>query len=767
MPFKYEVNGQLVEFDKEPTEVDIDEAAIQLGGGQQAEPTPQAGPSFSTADFEISDMNTKSPLSFAQNLMLGLAANDESRIGYLTEEFAGKEVKVDPERGLLVDGMVVNPKGFDLGDVPRNAGYAIPFAGQVLGSILGGMLGGLATTPTVAGIPLGVAGGALAGGTLGATAGEGLRLAMGDILGLDVDGKDVLHNLTEEAKYAAIGETLGLGVGASAIGIKGALKPLGKTKFIRGIANIYRKTFIKLGKSISPTAAQYVGGVDRRAAQYLGYVTPSKLLTEANFDPSRTTKIVKKVLFGNENLNIIDDIVKGKNVQSGVVRMAKVIKDVGDDTYDDFIKQTFGISDDTIKTIKNSNLDDLISPKNLSENRAYDIAEDVVNGIKGHSEKLSKDINRLEIQAIKAGKGSVKMPIEDIGKEVDKIIRSTNLSKGLKVPGFQRQAPPTVRGMRNLETIRDMFYAKPTKEAAKEALGKKITQKEIKYKLIDKVNLKQAKIFKDKLQAQINQFISNDTVPTELRKAAGNINKAFRNRYYNYMGTKDVSANYRLFADVLEDLRIQGGNGIGRVKNLIKAKGGLEQMDELVKQLPESGKIYSDISKMRAGDELKNISAKKLMTRFEGMLNKTEILDLGKKSGGEELLENFSHRFATSKNPALNQLAFFGDAQNSLAAKKFLEGSTNVLRLTTLATMLGLGGVLGYQKLGPLGAVGGTAAVLALSRPRNLARLLVAIDKGTFTKAIGKGTGKIGQKVTSKESLAILRRLMTQELKST
>ena len=31
MPFIYEVNGQRVEFDKEPTEQDIDEAAKQLG----------------------------------------------------------------------------------------------------------------------------------------------------------------------------------------------------------------------------------------------------------------------------------------------------------------------------------------------------------------------------------------------------------------------------------------------------------------------------------------------------------------------------------------------------------------------------------------------------------------------------------------------------------------------------------------------------------------------------------------------------------------
>ena len=43
MAFVYEVNGQRIEFEKEPSEADIDEAAKSLGSAPEAEPTESVG----------------------------------------------------------------------------------------------------------------------------------------------------------------------------------------------------------------------------------------------------------------------------------------------------------------------------------------------------------------------------------------------------------------------------------------------------------------------------------------------------------------------------------------------------------------------------------------------------------------------------------------------------------------------------------------------------------------------------------------------------
>ena len=106
-------------------------------------------PLFKEAQFDPIAPSEK--LNFVQELVYSFAPDDQKE-QYLQEQFPNSKIDFDEEKGFVLDGAAVNPQGFDLGDLSRNASKSFSLAGQVAGSILG-FGASIPTTGGTAGIP--------------------------------------------------------------------------------------------------------------------------------------------------------------------------------------------------------------------------------------------------------------------------------------------------------------------------------------------------------------------------------------------------------------------------------------------------------------------------------------------------------------------------------------------------------------------------------------------------------------------------------------
>lgn len=131
------------------------------------------------------------PLSFKDNLKLGLSLNPKLEMEtILTERFGGdvdvrfdrntqKFQYLDPETNRITNA---GREGLDLGDFGRAAGEAPVVAGDVIGSV-GGFITGAAVTRT----PTGALAAEATGASLGTYIGELTRLALGKTMGVNED----------------------------------------------------------------------------------------------------------------------------------------------------------------------------------------------------------------------------------------------------------------------------------------------------------------------------------------------------------------------------------------------------------------------------------------------------------------------------------------------------------------------------------------------------------------------------------------------------
>ena len=151
--FIYEVNGMRVEFDREPTEADIDEAARQLSGTKSTQPKQDAATANEASFLDSVGRKTMQVLRENQEEALGLGALGAG--SYLASKIPG----VRPAFGLAADTI---------------KGAAV--SGKNIASGLGqGMFGGPSTTPRGVGMNVGRAGGSPLQQTLargGARAGQ-------------------------------------------------------------------------------------------------------------------------------------------------------------------------------------------------------------------------------------------------------------------------------------------------------------------------------------------------------------------------------------------------------------------------------------------------------------------------------------------------------------------------------------------------------------------------------------------------------------------
>jgi len=198
MPFKYEINGQVIEFDREPTEADIDEIA-----GQTQQPQQRTPDTFTTAQFpeqQLQQTRQPSPLSIYERFFLSFA-DDKGRENYLNKKFKftqrlpnGKfAVGDDPNNILPID-----PEGMFndiLGDLADVTAVIPPIAGQIIGGTLG-----------IVGGPAGI----IAGGGIGAAIGEAVSRGIGKVAGVDLrEGYEQAVDIGLSGLFGAMGEGFG------------------------------------------------------------------------------------------------------------------------------------------------------------------------------------------------------------------------------------------------------------------------------------------------------------------------------------------------------------------------------------------------------------------------------------------------------------------------------------------------------------------------------------------------------------------------------
>lgn len=271
----------------------------------------------------------QSPVGFLGRLRLGFAS-PEGRKQALEKQFgtvegvSGREF-VPTKRGF----QSVNPRGFDVGDIPEFTARIPGIIGQIGGAVAGGTL----TSPSGAGIPFG----ATLGAGLGLAGGESLTRQIGRVIGVRPDDT-VSKEIEKTIKDLALGGALELGA-AGAVKVFPTIGGL-TAKFGRGVGEITRR----LGKAKKMTSEWFT---------------------------QRVKDIGAKEVFRTEKLN---PEYAGKillpRVQDGIVNS---LRNFGDDTVK--LLKRFNVSDNTIRTLKNRGYDIIKKTQETFKNSTADISE--------------------------------------------------------------------------------------------------------------------------------------------------------------------------------------------------------------------------------------------------------------------------------------------------------------------------------------------------------------------------------------------------------
>lgn len=762
----YDIEGG----DTPPTEQDARAAVGAFNGGEQS-------PIFTPAPLE--DLSEKpSPLNTGQNIMLGLMA-DEVKPLYLAKEFQGKNVQQDDKGGFTVDGAPVNPQGFDMGDILRSLGYAAPFAGQVAGSLAGA--GAASTVAPGAGT---LAGG-FAGGVAGATAGEAARLgagkfllsAMGKNLELNNEGQIYLNALSENAKYAAAGETLGLGLVGGGQVAKRGVDALSKTQLYQGAADVMSKTVNRLkGNPMIEDILQFVGQIPKDATKIVLRDKPSKVLSPEYFDSDKTSKIASKTIFGTDDFYTLG-ATNENGVPKGAVALAKSIKEVNDPAYDQLL-QTLGIGDDFIKSLRASNVDSVLKSVNTTNRpnvRSFELATRSINEIKTAEKALGKEVSRAEMRAIHE-KGSVYFYAEDLVKRIDGIIGSGELLKPVNVPGFKPSAPPNIPGAEQLKQLSDIFKGMKDGGESKMVLGKNNifefskVEKEAAKKAYGKIPTKQLLTIKRQFDGVVDGIFANQRIPSEIKNQVRLISKDFRTKYYDYLGIGKEVEQYKMFKELTDGFNVEGPNAIAALENKIsnfKSASGSAHDDfaKAMSSIQSGNKIIKEIEEFNLAQQIKAINPNDLLKSLASPLSSQKYLRTNTTDSAiEGILRDISKRMGAMPGSPAFKRQFAEEAERALAAKEFLKSNQNMLRLSSLAGMAGLG-ALGGSQFGVPGAIGGAALSLSLFSPKTLGGLLIASEKnGPRMAAAGRGIRK--SVVLDSKKRALLTSLLSQRLKN-
>ena len=281
MPFTYEINGQDVEFDREPTEADIDEAASQLGGQQQQQQT-----GFTQVPIEQPQPQPQGDLGLS---FLGKAAlrgklafgDDPAQVqSFLQQRFPDREIKQIQGRKFSVDGIPIDPGEFSIPemalDVIDISDEIVRLGSQIFGAAKGAVIG-------LPGGPGGAAAGAIIGGGVARAGGQAAVEAIGR--GFGVQGAEgvgeIAKEIAIEGAIGATGEALGLGLRAIS-------RPMGR--FLR---NFWNKIAQK-GRVGEQMLVNFTSGAERESIARLQRVGV-RVLNDENLADDALLRVGQKI----------------------------------------------------------------------------------------------------------------------------------------------------------------------------------------------------------------------------------------------------------------------------------------------------------------------------------------------------------------------------------------------------------------------------------------------------------------------------------------
>lgn len=675
--------------------------------------------------IDVSKFEEKpSKLNAGQEIMLGLMPDDNSRSAYLQQEFIGSNIIKDESGEIKVDGAPVNPRGLDFGDVLRSLGYAIPFASQVAGSI----------ASTAAAIPAGpgaMIGAGFAGGVASATAGEAVRIGAGKFLleaygkhfDLNDDGKTFINALSETAKSAAIGESVGVGMIGGGIG----LKALSKTQFYKGASDAWTKTvssIIKKNENISKIF-KFIGNIPEDSTRIVLRDKPSVVLKEKYFDSNRTSNIVSKTLFGDEDFYSINSI-SNNGLKLGTNKIVKSIKEVDDNAYEELLTM-YGVSRETIDGIRSSNIDNVLSPINTrNPRRGYELASKVIDDIKEKEKFLGEAVFKAESRAIN-NKNSIYFNSEELVKSIDSIIGSGDLLSNIRVPGYVPKPALHFPGSDKVKELSDILKGNKTYI---NSAGVKVTEKsKTPFKNIPS---RQFMKIKKQFDAKVDEIFMNGNIPSPIKAQVKDIAKGFRSTYYEHLGIGDEALLYSKFKDITDGIKLEGRNAYTTLENKISSFNRItgSEQDELINALANTkngSRILSDMNDYVVSKSIRSIEPDNILKSLSANLSSNRFLVSSKiDTPLEGILRDISKRMGAIDGSMASRRVFAEEAERSLAAKSFLASNQNLLRLQTLASMIGVGGLISG---GPLGAIVGSSSALIAANPVNLGKLLLRLEK--------------------------------------
>lgn len=698
----------------------IKERYEQFNGSQEQESNTsglserfQKFNSFSENEFPDASVSPvtqeHTPLSFKQNVMLGLMPSDDLRVQYLKKELETGDVSFNPKVGLLADGKAINPKGFDVGDIPRLFGPAFQFASEIGGAI--------------AGFGPGSVPGAIAGAAGGSAASEAIRFGIAKMEGLSPTAEQVFSEITNESITAAAGEGIGFGIGK-------LITKFGKKNTLSALSELAKKSVDGLDPKFAGQIMHFVGSMDKEAAErYVSNLKSGKnIINPGTLDPLAAVKLSQKTLFGKE-MSFIDDVLPSGEVSNSVSQMLSDAAKLNDTNFDEFLSFVSNgqINKDVISSVKKFGV-----PAIQNAPSAGQLAVKTIDSYRELLSKAGTSLGEAELKAIKS-KGTENFgEIVEFEKALKKIVNDLGITKSVKLKGF---APIkiSVKGEKQFKELISLFRATPTKAGAKKLSesGVKVSfneagdpiSKHFLSEMQHPIKIKDAAKINKKLDLIVDEILTDTKIPTEIRKSTADVANAFRSKIDERLGLKELNTSYSELKAISDEVRLNRAGVLDRFESLIKGFNNVSEAKEssflnVLRQIPEGLSVLNGIERLGAKKQLSQISAKHMVESLEKQFKSSTILRKSSSNFKENVFEQFSNRFSLSKKTESRK--FIERARDIAAAQEFSNvGAQNLFRIGALRNMLGVS-ALAFGFLGPAAGATSAAVSLGITNPKFL-----------------------------------------------
>ena len=251
----------------------------------------------------------RSPLSFIERGKFAFG-DVPGRRSFLEEKFPKKRIEQLPSGKFSVDGVPVDPEGFEIGDIADIADEVVRLGFQIKGAAIGGAVTGL--KGAALGVPAGPGGvvtggvtgtalGVIGGGALGRAGGQTAVEALGRGFGVrKSEAIDVAKDILREGAIGAFGEAVGV-----------AIKPIGKAT-----ASFVRRIFTRVQKKATKPAIQnlfnFTAGIDKESINRVQARGADIVLTRKNMSNESVLGIANKINSGINKLRQMRGKIVGR-----------------------------------------------------------------------------------------------------------------------------------------------------------------------------------------------------------------------------------------------------------------------------------------------------------------------------------------------------------------------------------------------------------------------------------------------------------------------